>query len=181
MEDGFHQPGKWLHKARCYLSASLQGSSPTRPLRTIPSDCSHLRHTLWSHQSGAHDSAWNSSTWFHQKMGGQCALYLFISACRLFVECYYALGCIVWKNRMIWKKVYHVFVTFNRGMTYCRFSISVSMLRCFPPIIYPHKQEIRDKILLLSLPFLLTKLTLWKKLTFASFDDAKLWRIFTES
>ena len=51
-----------------------------------------------------------------------------------------------------------------------------------PPIFYPHKQEIRDKILLLSLLFInQLKLTLWKKLTFASFDNAKLWRIFTES
>ena len=34
---------------------------------------------------------------------------------------------------------------------------TMSMLQnCPPPIIYPHKQEIRDKILLLSLLFLLT-------------------------
>ncbi len=33
---------------------------------------------------------------------------------------------------------------------------TMSMLQNCPPIFYPHKQEIRDKILLLSLLFLLT-------------------------
>ena len=62
------------------------------------------------------------------------------------------------------------------------FSASISMFQDRSPIIYPHKQEIRDKNLLLSLIFInQLKLTLWKKLTFASFDAAKLWRIFTES
>ena len=33
------------------------------------------------------------------------------------------------------------------------FSVYVFMIQDLPPIIYPHKQEIRDKILLLSLRF----------------------------